>query len=221
MPIETPVLRPLTGDDLGPVARIHCDAFASSGLTCFGEVLVREYYEWQMTRLPDLTGFVAVMGDRVAGYAFCGDTFLSPAIFLARRPAEAVKAMLRRPSRLLDRRMLKMAAYLLRPAARTFSKAGKSVPQPLPIAQKAFWVEAVAVEQSAQGQGIGGRLTRRCAQYGFSLGFSDLYLAVETTNRPAIAMYERLGWTRVIKNGTWNGRMKLSARRASVLGSGC
>jgi ribosomal protein S18 acetylase RimI-like enzyme len=215
-------VRPLLTSDLGAVARIHCDAFGSSGFTCFGENVVRRYYEWQMSCLPKLVGYVAAEAHHVVGYAFCGDTFLSPAPFLAKHPDIVFAAVLHRPSRLFDVRIIRMAAYAVRALLKKFSVANTSTQSAgEPASTASFWVEAVAVERASQGCGIGALLTRKCAECGFAQGFTELYLAVETTNLRAIAMYEKLGWRSVRLKGQWRGRMKLTARTETAIETAC
>ena len=214
-------IRPLQSSDLGAVARIHCDAFPSSALNCFGEEAVREYYDWQMRSLPKLIGYVAAEGDRVCGYAYCGDTFLSPVPFLVKKPKLVGIAILSRPSFILDRRLSRIAVYAARSAMKRIfagKTSGKSLKTPTVAS---FWLEAVAVERGAQGNGVGASLVRRCVENGFSQGFDAIYLAVEPMNHRAIAIYEKLGWSRVTNNGRWSGRMKLTSHSGTALETAC
>jgi [ribosomal protein S18]-alanine N-acetyltransferase len=53
---------------------------------------------------------------------------------------------------------------------------------------------SIAVHPSAQGRGYGMLLLQRCIDLARASGFSHLTLEVRSDNRPAITLYERLGF---------------------------
>jgi len=59
-----------------------------------------------------------------------------------------------------------------------------------------LWVRELAVEPHCQGMGYGRRLFENAVLYGVLHGASKGFLAVDLKNDHAIALYERLGFTR-------------------------
>jgi len=51
------------------------------------------------------------------------------------------------------------------------------------------------VDSSQRGRGVGAALVERVTEWARGLGASSLYLWATATNRPAIALYERCGFT--------------------------
>ncbi|HYI96612.1 MAG TPA: GNAT family N-acetyltransferase [Bryobacteraceae bacterium] len=114
-----------------------------------------------------------------------------------------------------------MAAYAARSIVKRISVRKTPVETSKTPTVASFWVEALAVERGAQGHGVGATLMRHCVETGFSQGFGTVYLAVEPMNHRAIALYEKLGWSRVTSNGRWNGRMKLTRHSGTALETAC
>jgi L-amino acid N-acyltransferase YncA len=56
---------------------------------------------------------------------------------------------------------------------------------------------SVYVERSWRGQGVGRVLLARLVELGRSLGFHKLVLACFPTNKPGVALYERMGFVPV------------------------
>jgi len=54
---------------------------------------------------------------------------------------------------------------------------------------------SVYVDRAARGQGVGRQLLERLVELGRSIGYHKIVLAAFPTNRPGVALYERLGFT--------------------------
>ena len=57
------------------------------------------------------------------------------------------------------------------------------------------WIEDVVVDETARGRGIGRELMRRLIILSREKGLSELMLFTGNTRKPAIALYESLGFT--------------------------
>src|SRR4051794_14250339 len=68
----------------------------------------------------------------------------------------------------------------------------------------------VAVPPGCRGRGAGGELLRALAEAAAASRFTDLCLSVAADN-PAMRLYERLGYTRVVLDagGSWTMRLRL------------
>lgn len=70
-----------------------------------------------------------------------------------------------------------------------------------PDKDKAF-VTSVSVLPQWQGQGIAGRLMLQCIEHVRGLGFRQMELDVDQRNLPAVALYQKLGFNTLLRNGT-------------------
>jgi ribosomal protein S18 acetylase RimI-like enzyme len=66
---------------------------------------------------------------------------------------------------------------------------------------KAF-VTSVSVLPQSQGQGIADRLMRQCIEHARGLGFRQMELAVDQRSMPAVALYRKLGFSTLRKDGS-------------------
>jgi len=58
------------------------------------------------------------------------------------------------------------------------------------------WIEDVIVDQNQRGKGIGRELVKRLIESGIEQGLSEILLFTGHHRKPAIALYESLGFTR-------------------------
>jgi len=72
-----------------------------------------------------------------------------------------------------------------------------------------LWLELIAVAPKARGLGLARRLVELCEHRAAILDRSEVRLRVESDNRPAVALYEREGFERVVAS-----RRALILRRA-------
>lgn len=61
---------------------------------------------------------------------------------------------------------------------------------------KKGWIEDVVVDQSQRGRGIGRQLVQRLVEEAWQLGCTDLLLFTGHERKPAIALYESIGFRR-------------------------
>jgi ribosomal protein S18 acetylase RimI-like enzyme len=201
-------VRALLPGELAGIARIHCAAFPSSGLSLLGEKVVERYYEWQLARVPGATTFVVCSGRNVRGFAVCGDTLCSTGRFMVEHAGSVVHAILRRPRMIADPRFVRFVSYAARVLLPRRPRAGGVAERsPAPAARR-FWVEAIAVHPAERGRGLGSMLLSQCEQAAAAQGFDECFLAVEPENADAVRLYRRRGWEPVPSNGLWNGRMR-------------
>lgn len=201
-------VRPMMASEVAAIARIHCAAFSDSGLSALGESVVAEYYRWQFARVRGAHPMVACSGQNVvAGYAICGDTLDSTARFLMERKHLVVRALLRRPWIVADRRFLRFLTYAARTVLPRRARPSSSGSVSAPSARR-FWVEVMAVDPAVQGAGLGTMMLSSCEQLAAAQGFAECFLAVDLDNVNAIRLYKRLGWEPVANNGIWTGRMR-------------
>jgi ribosomal protein S18 acetylase RimI-like enzyme len=64
------------------------------------------------------------------------------------------------------------------------------------------FVTSVSVLPQFQGQGIAERLMRLCIEYVGGLGFRQMELEVSQCNLPAVALYQKLGFNTLRRDGS-------------------
>ena len=64
------------------------------------------------------------------------------------------------------------------------------------------FVTNVSVLPQCQGQGIADRLMRQCIEHIRRLGFSQIALEVDQRSVPAVALYRKLGFNTLHRNGS-------------------
>lgn len=189
------------------VAQIHVRAFSDSSLSWLGVEAVRRYYEWQLSG-PMGDHFIGVFKEgALRSYAVAGGTpggslsdfvlgntcylgwriLLRPGIVFSVSGREALKAALR----ILTRRIGKPRT----PVQRT-------------LRPKSFWVLAIAVDPSCQGQGLGRALMEELDRLALADCYSRMHLMVRPQNAKAVRFYEALGWRRAVTGARWEGYME-------------
>lgn len=64
-----------------------------------------------------------------------------------------------------------------------------------------LWLREIAVDPASQGRGYGRRLVEQAISYGIARGAVKGFLAVDTTNRRAISIYEKYGFAKSNETG--------------------
>jgi ribosomal protein S18 acetylase RimI-like enzyme len=64
------------------------------------------------------------------------------------------------------------------------------------------FVTSVSVWPECQGQGIADRLMRQCIEHVRSLGFVQMVLEVDQRSLPAVALYQKLGFSELRSSGS-------------------
>jgi ribosomal protein S18 acetylase RimI-like enzyme len=193
--------------DCNALARIHLTAFPKSVVTAFGAKVVKSYYEWQTSRTAGLTCLIAVRDSQVCGYALAGSPMSSMASFIRSRPLQLMIAALAHPQLILDRTLrARVTAYVSKLVFRKHSQPTPESSQP--ARDPGFWIEAIAVDSGIRRAGIGSSLMAACEDEARRRGCTEMFLAVETGNDPAIALYEKMGWSKVSSGPAWNGKMR-------------
>jgi ribosomal protein S18 acetylase RimI-like enzyme len=208
-------IRPLTTGDLNAIAPVHLAAFPKSAMSSLGEEAVRRYYLWQLTGPHKVTALIANANSRCAGFvvggSFCGAT----SGFIWANRAYLAWRVLTHPWLLknpLFRQRLRLSANIVRWVRRQKRKeaaaAASGVPQSPAIRRtKTFSILSLAVHPTAQGAGVGRRLMQDMETIGLAGGFDVMYLSVSPENEQAVRFYERLGWQRAPRDGSWTGDM--------------
>lgn len=64
------------------------------------------------------------------------------------------------------------------------------------------FVTSVSVWPESQGQGIAGRLMFQCIEHLRNLGFGQMELEVDQRSLPAVALYQKLGFSTLSSSGS-------------------
>lgn len=200
------VVRDVQVDDLDVVARMHVDAFPDSVLGRLGVEAVRRNYQWQLEGPHDLTALIAEQGDRAVGFLFGGVFRGSTIGFIKREKWFLVRRIVTHPQILARgvgwNRLLLGFRLLVRRAAPPQPEVPAAVPE------RSFGVLAIAVDPSAQGIGVGGRLMAEALDRAVAGGFERMHLSVHPGNVGALEFYRSLGWRELNEpDGRWAGRM--------------
>lgn len=183
-------IRPITPALLEDVVRLHLSAFEGYTNARLGPPYARTMLSW-FARRPDTVALCAVdeRGTPV-GYVVGMPAGSSPE--LTRRLAwAALRAVARRPSRILDPSLRRKAqSYaarwlkLRRPPSATPQAPGSH-----------FALIAIGVDADARGRGTGLRLLEAFEREAQQGGHRSLRLWVYAQNLAARRLYERCGWT--------------------------
>jgi len=206
----------LSSDDLEAVTRIHLRAFPFSALTFLGFEAVRRYYDWLLNGPHDAATYGVFRDDLLLGFCFCGKFNGALSGFVKKNKQFLVMRVILRPwlwfTREFRRRIrIGLKALFRRPAAPTTNSESAAI-------QLSFGILAIAVSPKSQRTGAGKRLMEKAENIARKKGFEKMNLSSAEANLHAIVFYERLGWQRVMEDGTWKGRMTktLSRKTADV-----
>jgi ribosomal protein S18 acetylase RimI-like enzyme len=197
-------LRPLGVTDLPAMVAVHLASFPKAGLTRLGAESVFLYYETMLTGnyMRDIVG--AFLGERLVGFYTAGHLFAVPSDFVRKHRNRLVLRLAIRPWLLLDpffMDRIKVGFRLLR--WRPSQPIAGTPSQPRP-----YGVLSLAVDPTCQGRGIGRKLMEDTEHRARERGFAAMSLTVHPDNTRAASLYERLGWTRLLKDGQWVGSMQ-------------
>jgi ribosomal protein S18 acetylase RimI-like enzyme len=201
------VVGPIARDSLPKVVEIHREAFPEGAITRLGAEAVRRYYDWQFVGPHDAHFLGAWLGEEFVGFCFCGQFREALRGFLARNRYFLAGCLLLRPW-LLSHAEIRSAVVsaVRRLIARDTSKEVLTADSPADE-QQDFGILSIAVAARCRRLGVGAKLMEEAETIARSKGFDAIGLTVHPDNTPAVRFYEKLGWTRVTRNGSWQGRM--------------
>ena len=181
-------ISPLTPTDVDSLLPLHVEAFQGFIGVRLGNRYTRHVLGWFATK-PSAIGFVARGDEGIRGYVFG-----APVGYAARMNRDllpwGVIALLARPHLLLDLRVLRQISSRLRLLLRLDSRTPSEPPIPAPTLS----LVAVGTRPDSRRLGIGQALIETYCRAAKELGFASVRLSVHKDNRPAIQLYESLGW---------------------------
>lgn len=196
----------LTRDDLTTVARVHQAAFPKSALTHLGHEAVRRYYEWQLTGPHDCLAIGAFDAQgRMLGFCFGGLFRGALSGFVQKNRRFLALQVLRRPWLIFTNDIFRDRLRTgMRVAKRRNTHSQVSSEQDK---ERPFGILSIAVDPSAQGQGVGQQLMQYSEEYAKAQGFSYMRLSVAKDNLQAIHFYEMGRWVKDSASLDWDGGM--------------
>lgn len=223
-----PLVHKISFKDLTAVAAIHASAFPDAALTLLGREAVRRYYEWQMSDAHDAVILGATVENKLAGFCFGGVYRGAASGFLRRNRFYLAWRIASRPWMLGNpvfrrrlssgKRIRQLCRLLLKNTEKINNgvlKTQKTKPKPEikfaeteTTAPRSYGILSLGVDKLSQGTGIGYALMNESEAIARARGFVQMDLWVHTDNWQAIRFYERLGWTRILKENTWRGEMR-------------
>lgn len=202
-------IRPLSPADLPSVADIHLAAFPAAAISRMGREAARRFYESLLRGPHDAVGFGAVdENDQLVGYCFAGVWEHAEEFYLRQNVLYLVGRVALRPWLLLHPYFVNRVWLALRllvpvvPLRNTYALLHED-------GADRFGIQSVAVHPDAQGRGAAKELLQASAEVARQRGFRTMELSVHVDNAQAIAVYERLGWQRILTRGRWHGFMAL------------
>ena len=176
--------------DLAPViAKVHCEAFAGYMNTRLGSGYVRRFLAWFASR-PDAIA-LAALDERGEAFGYVVGAPLGYGKAMTRDLLiPAAVGVIRKPSLLVDRRILRTAL------GRVLDLAGRPPTiAPPPLLPSPTWsLVGIGVASRARGMGLGQRLTRAFEDEARRLGARAVRLSVYKENTTARHTYEKCGW---------------------------
>jgi len=202
-------IRNLTPEDLGEVARIHRCAFPRSVITQLGEEATKRYYDWLLTGPHDCTARGIIIGGRLRGYFFAGKFRGALSGYLQRNRVYLSIRVLLTPQVMASEEMREK----VRAGARIvlWRRSNDKGPACLPRLNSCGLL-SIAVDPALQGRGLGLQLLQDCEAYAREKGFEAMHLTVKVDNIPAMHLYLRARWLKVVENSEWRGRMEKDLR---------
>jgi ribosomal protein S18 acetylase RimI-like enzyme len=195
--------------DLREVARIHTAAFPDSVLTRLGTEATRRYYEWQLNGPHDAVALGVFCNNNLTGFCFGGLFRGAMSGFLHRNKVFLAVRVITHPWLAMNpvfRDRLNLGTSILTP--RRSAEIRKQAPSLKGETIRPFGILSIAVHPLRQGLGMGKILMVKCEAIAGLSGFHQMALTVHPANHQAVSFYERLGWERVITDGTWRGSMR-------------
>lgn len=202
------MLKQLTEESVNEIAAIHRLAFPESAWTKLGGRVAEEYYLWHLLGphpIVRATG-VTVDGD-LAGFCISGIFNASTSGFLSKNRDLLVMRLAIRPWLIFDPvflEKLKSGRNILKRFKKKSAEARDKTPA---VPSDSFGILAIAVDPRRQGLGLGQILMGDAEDAAVELKFPKMDLTVNPENHSAIKFYEKLNWTKLVKNGVWNGVM--------------
>lgn len=180
-----------------------------------GREAARRFYESLLRGPHDAVGLGAVDDDdRLVGYCFAGVWDSAELFYLRQNVLFLACRVAAKPWLLLHpffRNRIWLALRLLAPVV----PYRNAYAPPNEDGGDRFGIQSVAVHPDAQGRGAAKQLLQASAEVARLRGFTTMDLSVHVDNDQAIAVYERLGWERILTNGVWHGFMHLRLDRSS------
>lgn len=193
---------------LPQIVEVHIKSFPRSAMTRLGPTTVRRYYEWQFIGPHQAHYLGAWVSEKLGGFCFCGIFRGALGGFLARNRWFLALQVLGRPRLWADPKIRLAVAFALRLLKYRSRPAAVSSPTPAEKVQGHFGILSIAVAPDFRRLGLGARLMDEAERIARLRDFQAMGLTVEPDNETAIRFYEKLGWARVLENGSWRGSMQ-------------
>ena len=202
-------IRPLQIEDLPDVAQIHIQAFPDSALTKLGKEAIRLYYEWQILGPHDALNIVIFNGAVLLGFCFGGVFRGALGGFLEKNRTFLIRQVVTHPWLLTNSLFRERAQFALNRVIKRFHTAKTSVSSapPKPANERSFGILSIAVAPQYQGSGAAQLLMEYSERVALERGFTRMGLTVHPSNGRAVRFYEKMGWKRDMKDGSWDGHM--------------
>jgi ribosomal protein S18 acetylase RimI-like enzyme len=206
--VNTPtIIRYLLLPDLPQVAAVHRAAFPESLFTALGLEATRRYYEWQLLGPHDVTALGVFVGLELKGFLFGGVFKGAMAGFLRQHRGYLGWCVLANPRVWLHqtfRTRLREGSNILRKPI----NAGLPQQQNYYNRRKSFGILSIAVDPKSQRSGIGRMMMQVAETVAHNRTFQEMHLTVHPKNQAAVSFYERLGWEKILENGSFQGYMR-------------
>jgi ribosomal protein S18 acetylase RimI-like enzyme len=188
VPRSTSEIRPLEPRDLVQVASLHCKAFKDYMNVALGRAYITAMIDW-FRRSPEGIAIGVYTEDaKLLGY-----TVGVPLTEMPRLSRDllssAVWGFITHPWLCLQPRFIRRVASRLK---QSISKETGAEWGELP--EPAMGLFGIAVDPTAQGQGIGGKLIKAFEESARSRGMRSMVLSVYSYNAEAQRLYQNAGW---------------------------
>lgn len=202
--------RSLAPSDLRASAAIHLEAFPHAAISQLGPTTAERYHASLLAR-HDVHAMAAFTADRLAGFCFGGTARDVEGAFLRENLWFIARELLKRPTLFAQpfiRDRIAAGLHFLRPRPKRTGTTGEhAATAPITDAPSSFTILYIAVHPDVEGRGVARQLLDAAESYARARGFAQMDLSVYLDNKRAIAFYERNGWQRLIRDGTWQGFM--------------
>lgn len=207
----------LSQGDLEDVTRVHLQAFPEAILSRIGPQVVERYYAWQLSEPNDAHAVGVYEEGELAGFAVGGLFRNGLSGFVGANRRLILTSVARKPWLLLNKTFWNRLAMTIDAFKRANAKRntpGNGAPQPAARKprRRRYSVLSIAVDPANQRKGIGAVLLADQEARARELGHSEIFLTVQQDNRAAVRFYVRQGWTKVVSDGVWHGKMTKTLR---------